>query len=121
MRGRDEILGTLPPKAAPAFMEIARGMKLEKCRKCGCMKDALDQAERAFAASEEPNVRSLVPLISTYQAGMKPLAYDCIGCKKCWGADATVALAEHFDEIEIDQCLGEGAHACKHSGTASGF
>jgi tetrahydromethanopterin S-methyltransferase subunit A len=52
---------------------------------------------------------------------MKPLAYDCIGCKKCWGADATVALAEHFDEIEIDQCSGEGAHACGHSGTATGL
>jgi tetrahydromethanopterin S-methyltransferase subunit A len=121
MREAPNILESLPPQAAPAVRELARGMKLEKCRKCGCMKDALDQAERAFAASEEPNVRSLVPLISTYQAGMKPLAYDCIGCKKCWGADATVALAEHFDEIEIDQCSGEAAHTCRHSGTAPGL
>jgi DNA-binding transcriptional ArsR family regulator len=44
---------------------------------------------------------SLVSLAS-YQAKMRPLPYDCIGCKKCWGADATIALAEHFDEIEID-------------------
>jgi tetrahydromethanopterin S-methyltransferase subunit A len=102
----------LPPKAAPAIREIARGMKLEKCRKCGCMKDALDQAARAFAASEEPGIRSLVPLISRYHASMKPLAYDCIGCKKCWGADATIALAEHFDEIEIEQCAAEDDHAC---------
>ena len=118
MRKAPDILESLPPEAAPAVREIARGMKLEKCRKCGCMKDALDQAERAFAASEEPSIRSLVPLISTYQAGMKPLAYDCIGCKKCWGADATIALAEHFDQIEIDQCNSEGQHSSVHSNTA---
>jgi tetrahydromethanopterin S-methyltransferase subunit A len=118
MRGRNQILGTLPPKAARAVMEIARGMKLEKCRKCGCMKDALDQTERTFAASEEPEVRSLGPIISSYQAKMKPLAYDCIGCKKCWGADATIALAEHFDEIEIDQCAVEDNCACRLSSMA---
>ena len=107
MRGHPDISETLPPEAEPAIGEIARGMKLEKCRKCGCMKDALDQAHRAFATSQEPNIRSLVPLISSYQAKMKQLAYDCIGCKKCWGADATIALAKHFDEIEIDECAAE--------------
>lgn len=119
MRGRDEILQTWPPQAKPALTEIARGMKLEKCRKCGCMKDALDQAERAFAASDAPNIRSLVPLVSNHRAKMKPLAYDCIGCKKCWGADATIALAEHFDEIEIDECAAKDERACERSGTAA--
>jgi tetrahydromethanopterin S-methyltransferase subunit A len=114
-----DILETLPPQAAPAVREIARGMKLEKCRKCGCMKDALDQAERAFAVSEESEIRSLVPLISSYQAKMKPLAYDCIGCKKCWGADATVALAERFEKVEIDQCGAEGGCACGRSNVAA--
>jgi tetrahydromethanopterin S-methyltransferase subunit A len=118
MRECPDILETLPPQAAPAVREIARGMKLEKCRKCGCMKDALDQAERAFTASEQPEIRSLVPLISTYQAKMKPLAYDCIGCRKCWGADATIALAEHFNEIEIDQCAAQDERTCGCSSTA---
>lgn len=118
MRERPDIFESLPPQAAPAIGEIARGMKLEKCRKCGCMKDALDQAERAFAGSEESEIRSLVPLISSYQAKMKPLAYDCIGCKKCWGADATIALAEHFDEIEIGQCAAEDERTCERSGMA---
>jgi tetrahydromethanopterin S-methyltransferase subunit A len=118
MRECPDISETLPPQAAPTIGEIARGMKLEKCRKCGCMKDALDRAERAFAASEQPEIRSLVPLISSYQAKMKPLAYDCIGCKKCWGADATIALAEHFDEIEFDQCAAEDECTCGRSSMA---
>src|ERR1700720_1308925 len=101
----------LPLRAAPALDEIARGMELKKCRKCGCMKDALDQAERAFQSAEEPEIRSLVPRIAVYQARMEPLAYDCIGCKKCWGADATVELANNFDEVELDMCGSENEHA----------
>jgi tetrahydromethanopterin S-methyltransferase subunit A len=119
MRRGPDTLETLPPPAAPALNEIARGMKLEKCRKCGCMKDALDQAGRTFAASEEPKIRSLLPLISGYQARMEPLAYDCIGCKKCWGADATIALGDHFDEVEIDPCDGDDAHICERSRMAA--
>src|SRR5260370_1066016 len=38
-----DIIENLPPRAAPALHEIVRGMELRKCRKCGCMKDALDQ------------------------------------------------------------------------------
>ena len=98
-----DIIESLPSRAAPALHEIARGMELKKCRKCGCMKDALDQAGGAFESSEEPEIRSLLPRISDYQSRMEPLAYDCIGCKKCWGADATIELANHFDEVELDQ------------------
>src|ERR1700674_329306 len=76
-----DIIESLPPRAAPALHEIARGMELKKCRKCGCMKDALDQAGGAFESSEESEIRSLLPRISDYQARMEPLAYDCIGCK----------------------------------------
>jgi tetrahydromethanopterin S-methyltransferase subunit A len=101
----------LPFRAASALHEIARGMELKKCCKCGCMKDALDQAERAFESAEEPEIRSLGPRIAVYQARMEPLAYECIGCKKCWGADATIELANNFDEVELDICGNENEHA----------
>jgi tetrahydromethanopterin S-methyltransferase subunit A len=106
-----DTIESLPFRAAPALDEIARGMELKKCRKCGCMKDALDQAERAFDSAEEPVIRSLVPRIAVYQARMEPLAYDCIGCKKCWGADATIELANNFDEVELDICGNEDEHS----------
>ena len=86
-------------------------MELKKCRKCGCMKDALDQAGGAFESSEEPEIRSLLSRISDYQARMEPLAYDCIGCKKCWGADAIIELANQFDEVELDTCGSDDEHA----------
>jgi hypothetical protein len=42
-----DIIESLPLRAAPALSEIGSGMELKKCRKCGCMKDALNQAARA--------------------------------------------------------------------------
>jgi len=111
MSQAQDIIESLPPRAAPALHEIARGMELKKCRKCGCMKDALDQAGRAFESSQEPEIRSLLPRISDYQARMEPLAYDCICCKQCWGADATIELANHFDEVELDRCGSGDEHA----------
>jgi hypothetical protein len=71
-----DILESLPSQAASALNEIAHGMELNKCRKCGCMKDALDQATRAFDSSEAPEIRALLPRISQYQTRMEPLAYD---------------------------------------------
>jgi tetrahydromethanopterin S-methyltransferase subunit A len=106
-----DVIGNFSPRAAPALHEIARGMELRKCRKCGCMKDALDQAGGAFESSEEPEILSLLPRISDYQARMEPLAYDCIGCKKCWGADAIIELANQFDEVEFDTCGSDDEHA----------
>ena len=106
-----DVIENLPLRAAPALHEIARGMELKKCRKCGCMKDALDQAGSAFESAEEPEIRSLLSRISDYQTRMEPLAYDCIGCKKCWGADATIELANHFDEVELDTCGSGDEHA----------
>lgn len=102
------MLPVLPPQAAPALGEIEQGMKLKKCQKCGCMNEALQNAEKAFGDSEEPEIRALIPSIEEFKARMLPIAYDCIGCKKCFGADATIKLTEHFEDIQPDGC-GTGA------------
>ncbi len=93
-----------PQRVASALHEIERGMALRKCRKCGCMKDALDTAGRAFRNAEEPEIRELLPTIEGHQNAMERIAYDCIGCKKCWGADAIIQLANHFEEITPSEC-----------------
>ena len=100
----------IPLEIQPVLHEIARGMELKKCRKCGCMKDALDGAALAFGSSEEPDIQALLPMMSPYQDRMEPLAYDCIGCKKCWGADAIKELSVQFPDIEPETC-GSGCAA----------
>lgn len=96
--------GNIPLLVQPVMHEIGRGMELKKCRKCGCMKDALNGAARAFGSSDEPDIQALLPAVNAYQSRMEPLAYDCIGCKKCWGADATKELSKQFPDIEPDAC-----------------
>src|ERR1700740_1077988 len=90
--------------AAPALHEIERGMALRKCRKCGCMKKALDVARRTFRNAEDSEIRELLPTIEGHQSAMETIAYDCIGCKKCWGADAIVQLANQFEEVAPSEC-----------------
>jgi tetrahydromethanopterin S-methyltransferase subunit A len=99
-------------RAAPALREIERGMALRKCRKCGCMKEALDAANQAFRNAEEPEIRELLPTIEGHRNAMERIAYDCIGCKKCWGADAIIQLANHFEEVAPGECSSaEGSSA----------
>ena len=62
----------IPLEIQPVMHEIGRGMELKKCRKCGCMKDALDGAALAFASSEAPDVQALLPLLSTYMGHIQP-------------------------------------------------
>src|SRR5260221_12576879 len=87
---------------------MERGMAFRKCANCGCMKEALDAASRTFRNAEEPKIRALVRAIEDHQTAMEPIAYDCIGCKKCWGADAIVQLANHFDEVAPSECSSDG-------------
>jgi tetrahydromethanopterin S-methyltransferase subunit A len=44
---------------------------------------------------------------------MEPIAYDCIGCKKCWGADAIVQPANSFGEVAPSECPSDGGCGAK--------
>jgi tetrahydromethanopterin S-methyltransferase subunit A len=103
----------VPERAAPALHEIECGMALRKCRKCGCMKEALDAASRTFRNAGEPEIRELLPAIEGHKSAMEAIAYDCIGCKKCWGADAIIQLADHFEGVAMSECPSDGDRAAK--------
>ncbi len=87
---------------------IEKGMALEKCHKCSCMLAALNMAEQALSASESPATKALAESIREYKAHMEPVAYDCLGCKVCLGAEATRVIAETFG----DSVLECGASTC---------
>jgi tetrahydromethanopterin S-methyltransferase subunit A len=107
----------VPDRAAPALHEIERGMALRKCRKCGCMKEALDTASRTFRNAEGSEIRELLAVIEGHQTAMQPIAYDCIGCKKCWGADAIIQLANHFVEVALSGCPSDDDRAAQREAT----
>lgn len=108
---------------SPAIMgPIEQGMTLEKCHKCGCMLAALSLAERAFSGSDSLAMQALVKPIQDYKTKMQPIVYECLGCKICWGADATRSIAETFGD-SILECVDttcaprstEGATVCSIS------
>jgi hypothetical protein len=82
------------------------------------MKEALDAASRTFRTAEEPEIRALLPAIDDHQTAMEPIAYDCIGCKKCWGADAIVQLANHFEEVSPSECSSDGDRTARRMSAA---
>lgn len=94
-----------PESVGPVLEKIAQGMALPKCLKCGCMLEALDAAERAFAHEDEPDLRSCVETVHSYRQHMEQIAYDCLGCENCWGAEATVLIGDLFgDEVVACGC-----------------
>ena len=49
----DNVRIPLQLQLVPVIDEITHGMDLKKCRKCGCMEQALNDAETAFAQSDD--------------------------------------------------------------------
>lgn len=106
---------------------IKEGMALEKCHKCGCMLTALTIAERAFSSSESATIKALVKSVEDYKAQMGPIAYDCLGCKVCLGAEATRMIVEAFGDSVLERgasiCApySEGATVCSSSSTKASW
>jgi len=65
---------------------IETGMSLAKCRKCGCMAKALDAAESLAVDTGESEI---LHAVHDYRQRMDQIAYECLGCKKCYGAEAS--------------------------------
>ncbi len=87
--------------------DLERGMALKKCRRCGCMAQALDEALTLFSQTEETGPNSPGRAVEQYLARMEPVAYDCYGCKKCWGAEATVKIGNMSGAATACSCGAE--------------
>lgn len=80
---------------------IKTGMGLVKCRKCGCMADALSAAQ-SFA--DGIGAREMLKEIWGYKRQMEQSAYECLGCKRCWGAEASNFAHEAGGDIDSPCC-----------------
>lgn len=87
MRGKTE---NKDKALASAIPELSRGMKLAKCRKCGCMQRAIED----FLESVIPQTGddALKRQFKGWLNQMEPVAYSCLGCKHCYPAVALNAL-----------------------------
>lgn len=76
--------------------ELAAGMRLDKCRKCGCMKEALEDCLCGLPRRKSGETARLAAGVKAWLTEMKPVEYACLGCKHCFGAEASNALPEAF-------------------------
>lgn len=88
--------------------ELQEGMRLPKCRKCGCMKETLEQLQTSLsspqiagsiAASSE-----LLANIEHWLEQMEPIKYACLGCEYCFPAVALNMF--HHAVPEVSQSHG---------------
>lgn len=77
-----------------ALSELRKGIALDKCRKCGCMNDALDNLKSLVTSLGDGYVLDSLEIVESWLKQMQPIEYSCLGCKHCHGAIATNFLSE---------------------------
>lgn len=81
-----------------AAVELIKGMAKAKCRKCGCMLDALKAIHDASLRGIEIPAE-LEQDVKKWLQQMEATAYSCLGCKHCHGAEAVNLLEEILPEV----------------------
>ena len=81
-------------------LELEKGMGLNKCRKCGCMKETLENFSSILPSLDTKGFRALFENVQRWKSQMQPIAYSCLGCKYCYPAVATNIFNESFPESE---------------------
>lgn len=81
--------------------EFQEGMSLPKCRKCGCMKETLENLETTLSTNSTDTALDLLDLLRNTQhwlSQIEPIQYPCIGCTHCFPAVATNLIHQAFPE-----------------------
>src|SRR5262249_8059589 len=79
-------------------VELHEGIRLAKCRKCGCMQEALEHLQTALSRTQAEGTSELFDFVRAWQRRMKPIQYSCLGCEYCYPAVALNALQEALPE-----------------------
>ncbi len=108
--GKEADMATAVKKA---IQELEQGMKLGKCKKCGCMRDLLQTLEASLPGLNSEEASLLLERVGFWIGQLQETQYSCLGCKHCHPSVATNALNKKFPGIDAgDVCgsfeVGEG-------------
>ncbi len=81
------------------FSEIEKGIRLSKCRKCGCMRGTLENLKASLPSIKIKEAKDLFKGVNECQAKLEPLEYPCFGCKYCIPAEAMTKLTSKFPSL----------------------
>lgn len=68
--------------------ELQKGMKLSKCRRCGCMKEVLERLYFLLSSLQIEGASDLLIKIRHWVEQTEPIEYPCLGCNYCFPAVA---------------------------------
>ncbi|MDS3861387.1 DUF4346 domain-containing protein [Thermosynechococcaceae cyanobacterium BACA0444] len=86
--------------------ELQEGMSLAKCRKCGCMKETLEDLESTLSSNLADTNSDLLKNTQNWLDQMEPIQYPCIGCAHCFPAVATNLIHQAFPESAQNDSSG---------------
>ena len=87
--------------------EFKEGMGLAKCRKCGCMKEALDNLQSFLPKLNTKETKNLLENVNSWKREMESIKYSCLGCEYCFPAEATNIINETFPEqLDVQMSCG---------------
>lgn len=85
--------------------ELREGMELPKCRKCGCMKETLENLQTSFSSLQVEASSDLLANIEHCLEQMEPIKYACLGFDYCFPTVAMNVFHEAFPEVGESQAI----------------
>ena len=85
--------------------ELQEGIGLAKCRRCGCMKETLENLRSSLPSLKKENPSYLIMSVERWLQQMEPIKYTCLGCEHCFPAVAMNNFDEAFPEAATAQPL----------------
>jgi hypothetical protein len=66
--------------------ELQEEVALAKCRRCGCMKEALENLHFSLSLLKGRGSSDLLLNVEGWLQQMEPIKYACLGCEYCFPA-----------------------------------
>lgn len=79
--------------------ELQEGMGLQKCRRCGCMKETLENLYSFLPSIQSERSSDMFKNIEHWLNQMEPIKYECLGCDYCYPAEAMNIFNQAFPEV----------------------
>lgn len=86
-------------------LELRDGMRLPKCRKCGCMKETLEALRSSLSSTQGEGTLDQIGNTESWLKQMEPIKYACLGCAYCYPAVAMNIFHQAFPESAETQSL----------------
>jgi len=84
------------PTFKKVHSEIERGMRLSRCRKCGCMRGTLENLKASLPLLKLKDASELLANVNVWSSQLEPQEYPCYGCKYCIPPEAMTMLTSKY-------------------------